>query len=200
MDPIILIVGLGNPGDEYRSSRHNCGFMVVEKLLAGFPAGRFEEKAMAQSRVFSGKYRGRELTLQMPLTYMNLSGEAVGPLCRKLQIKPENVLVVVDDMDLPLGRLRLRRSGASGGHNGLKSIIGELGGENFNRLRLGIGRPEKRGEVDFVLSGCEGEEKKLFDAMIERAVQAVQYVLKAGMAAAMNSFNAAPEPETEKQP
>ncbi|MCQ2352846.1 MAG: aminoacyl-tRNA hydrolase [Victivallaceae bacterium] len=198
---ISLIVGLGNPGAEYAASRHNCGFTVIEKLLAGFPAGRFEESSVAQSRVFSGKFRGKPLTLQMPLTFMNLSGKAVAPLCRKLEIAPENVLVIVDDMDLPLGRLRLRKNGASGGHNGLKSIIEELQSEKFNRLRVGIGHPEKKGVVDFVLSGFEGEEKVLFDEVVERAAKAVQCVLKAGMATAMNEFNAAPEPVVrENQP
>ncbi len=195
---IALIVGLGNPGSEYAGSRHNCGFTVVENLLAGFPAGRFEESSAAQSRVFSGKFRGKPLTLQMPMTYMNLSGKAVAPLCRKLEIAPENVLVIVDDMDLPLGRIRLRKNGESGGHNGLKSIIEELGSDHFNRLRIGIGHPQKKGVVDFVLTGFEGEEKALFDEVIQRATKAVQCVLKAGMATAMNEFNAAPTPPVEE--
>ncbi len=188
-----LIVGLGNPGKEYEHSRHNTGFMVIEKLLAAFPAGRFEERSVAQSRVFCGKYRGKNLVLQMPQTYMNLSGEAVGPLCRKLGLTPEKVLVIVDDLDLPIGRIRLRKNGSSGGHNGLKSIIENLQSEQFNRLRIGIGRSDQKSQIDYVLGDFSSEEKVAFDRAIEQAVEAVQWVLKAGMAEAMNRFNAAPD-------
>lgn len=192
-----LIVGLGNPGREYENSRHNTGFMVIEKLLAALPAGRFEEASVAQSRVFCGKYRGKELVLQMPQTYMNLSGEAVGPLCRKLGLTPENVLVIVDDLDLPVGRIRLRKNGSSGGHNGLKSIIENLQSERFNRLRIGIGRSAGRSQVDYVLGDFSGEEKVAFERAIEQALEAVKWILKSGMDEAMNRFNAAPETSDE---
>ena len=120
---IELIVGLGNPGSEYEKSRHNAGFMVIEKLLAGFPAGRFEETHISESRLFSGKHRGRPLYLQMPLTYMNLSGKAVAGFCRKNQISADRVLVIYDDMDLEPGRIRLKNGGSAGGHHGLESVI-----------------------------------------------------------------------------
>ena len=107
-EEIRLVVGLGNPGSEYDGTRHNVGFMVIDRLLAAFPAGRFEEKHVAESRVFTGNFRGRSLILQKPLTFMNLSGNAVAPLARKLGIAPEAILVISDDLDLPLGRLRLR--------------------------------------------------------------------------------------------
>ena len=193
-----LIVGLGNPGSEYASSRHNAGFMVIEKLLATFPAGRFTESHVAESRVFTGKYRGKNLVLQMPLTYMNLSGSAVAPLSRKLGIEPKEILVISDDLDLEPGRLRLRQNGSDGGHNGLKSIIAELGSPAFKRVRIGIGRPENGKTADYVLSGFEGDDEKNFSAAIDRAAEAVLTVLGAGMTAAMNKFNAAEKNDTEK--
>ena len=164
-----LIVGLGNPGAEYAASRHNAGFMVIEKLLAGFPAGRFTETFTAESRVFTGKYRGRNLVLQMPQTYMNLSGNAVAPLSRRLEIAPEEILVISD-----------------------------LGSANFQRLRIGIGRPDGGKTADYVLSGFTGEEEQLFNHAIDRAAAAVNMILSSGMTAAMNKFNAAvPETETK---
>ena len=151
-----LIVGLGNPGSEYEHSRHNAGFMVIERLLAGFPAGRFEETRISESRLFSGRFRGRNLYLQMPLTYMNLSGNAVAGFCRKAQIQPERVLVVLDDMDLELGRIKLRNGGSAGGHHGLESVTAMLGTCRIKRLRVGIGHPGSGKTVDYVLSGFEG--------------------------------------------
>ena len=193
-----LIVGLGNPGTEYADSRHNAGFMVIEKLLAEFPAGRFTESFTAESRVFTGKFRGKVLVLQMPQTYMNLSGNAVAPLSRRLGIAPEEILVISDDLDLETGRLRLRRSGSDGGHNGLKSIIAGLGSAGFQRLRIGIGRPEAGKTADYVLSGFTGEEEAIFKQAVDRAVEAVKTILASGMTAAMNKFNAATATETKK--
>lgn len=186
---IKLIVGLGNPGEEYARSRHNAGFMVIEKLLSSFPEGRFTESHSAESRIFSGKYRGKNLVLQMPLTYMNVSGCAVAPLSRRLGIAPEEILVISDDLDLAPGRLRLRANGSDGGHNGLKSVISELGSSSFKRLRIGIGRPEKGKTADYVLSDFDGDDEKIFAAAIERAVEAVKTLLASGMTVAMNKFN-----------
>ena len=202
-----LVVGLGNPGAEYASSRHNAGFMVVERLLGTFPAGRFTESRTAASRFFSGRFRSRPLYLQQPLTFMNLSGEAVACAAGRLQLGPSEILIVSDDMDLPLGKLRLRRGGSDGGHNGLKSVISELGSADFLRLRLGIGRPEHRGEVvDHVLSAFTPDEQKLFDGELEAAVKAVKLVLSVPLGMAMNEVNrrepkAAPadQEETNKQ-
>ena len=196
---IKLIVGLGNPGAEYAKSRHNAGFMVIEKLLSTFPEGRFTESHTAGSRVFTGRFRGRNLVLQMPLTYMNVSGEAVAPLSRRLGITPKEILVISDDLDLAPGRLRLRQGGSDGGHNGLKSIISQLGSAEFKRVRVGIGRPESGKTADYVLSGFEGDEEKAFAAAVDRAAQAVQTVLSAGMTAAMNKFNAAEKNDTENK-
>ena len=190
MEEIGLIVGLGNPGPEYAGTRHNAGFMVIDRLLAGFPAGRFEERHTASSSVWAGKFRGRALLLQKPLTFMNLSGQAVALLARRSGIQPESILVISDDLDLPVGRLRLRNGGADGGHNGLKSIIAELGSSSFRRLRIGIGRPKPGETVDYVLSKFEGEEERRFEASLAAAAEAVRTVLTGGMARAMNRFNA----------
>ena len=196
-----LVVGLGNPGAEYASSRHNAGFMVVERLLGTFPAGRFTECHTAASRFFAGRFRRSPLYLQQPLTFMNLSGEAVACAAGRLQLEPSEILIVSDDMDLPLGKLRLRRGGSDGGHNGLKSVISELGSADFLRLRLGIGRPEHRAEVvDHVLSAFTPEEQKLFDAELESAVKAVKLVLSVPLNMAMNEVNRRePKAEPAKQ-
>ena len=190
MDEIGLIVGLGNPGPEYAGTRHNAGFMVIDRLLAGFPAGRFEERHTASSSVWAGKFRGRALLLQKPLTFMNLSGQAVALLARRSGIQPESILVISDDLDLPVGRLRLRNGGADGGHNGLKSIIAELGSSSFRRLRIGIGRPKPGEPDDYVHAKSEGEEERRFEASLAAAAEAARTVLTGGMARAMNRFNA----------
>ncbi|MBQ7395001.1 MAG: aminoacyl-tRNA hydrolase [Lentisphaeria bacterium] len=197
---IKLVVGLGNPGREYESTRHNVGFMVVNKLLAGFPAGRFEESSSAESRLFTGRLRGKELALQMPQTYMNLSGKAVALYARRNQIKPEEILVISDDLDLPLGRIRLRAGGSDGGHNGLKSVIAELGSASFKRLRIGIGHQESGTTADYVLGSFSTEETPVLNEVLERAAEAVNCVLSAGMSCAMNKYNVKPqqiEKETE---
>ena len=196
---IKLIVGLGNPGSEYENTRHNAGFMTVEELLKAMPAGAFTETRTAESRVFSGRFRGKNLVMQMPLTYMNSSGDAVGNLSRRLNIAPEEIMVISDDLDLPVGRIRLRRGGSDGGHNGLKSIIGELGSANFVRLRIGIGRPEPGKTIDYVLTGFAGSELTQFQESVVTAVEAVRCTLSAGLANAMNRYNAARvEPEAVK--
>ena len=195
---IELIVGLGNPGSEYEKSRHNAGFMVIEKLLAGFPAGRFEESHIAESRLFSGKHRGRPLYLQMPLTYMNLSGKAVAGFCRKNQISADRVLVIYDDMDLEPGRIRLKNAGSAGGHHGLESVIAELGTEKIKRLRIGIGHPEAGKTADYVLSGFTGDEERIFSASLDVAAEAVKMVLSAGMDRAMNKYNTRPAEEASE--
>ena len=192
---IELIVGLGNPGSEYEKSRHNAGFMVIEKLLAGFPAGRFEETHISESRLFSGKHRGRPLYLQMPLTYMNLSGKAVAGFCRKNQITADKVLVIYDDMDLEPGRIRLKNGGSAGGHHGLESVIAELGTEKIKRLRIGIGHPGSGKTADYVLSGFTGDEERIFSASLDVAAEAVKMVLSAGMDRAMNKYNTRPAEE-----
>ena len=188
---IKLIVGLGNPGSEYENTRHNAGFMTVEKILQAMPAGNFTPAHTAESTVYSGRYRGKNLVLQKPLTYMNCSGSAVRVLSRRLGIAPEEILVISDDLDLPVGRIRMRRGGSDGGHNGLKSIIAELESASFLRLRIGIGRPQPGKTVDYVLTGFEGTEAEEFNSSLDTAVEAVKTALSAGISTAMNKFNAA---------
>lgn len=184
-----LVVGLGNPGAKYAHTRHNAGFDSVTQFMGSLPAGRFEESFTAESRLFTGKFRGRVLLCQLPCTFMNASGKAVGTLSRRLEIEPQEILVVSDDLDLPLGKLRLRNSGSDGGHNGLKSIIAELGSEKFMRLRIGIGRPEGANTVDYVLEKFSGANEEIFSKVLAGAAEAIQMVLTAGMARAMNHFN-----------
>lgn len=186
-----LIVGLGNPGSEYEGTRHNAGFAAVESFLGRMPKG-FERTKGHHSTLWTGRYAGRALTLQEPMTYMNLSGDAVASLARSEGIRPEEMLVVFDDMDLPLGRIRMRPSGGSGGHNGMKSIIEALGSEAFPRLRIGIGRRPgaKAGTKDYVLSAAEGADKELFDKAVELAADAMALALRRGVQMAMNAFNA----------
>ncbi len=186
---IRLVVGLGNPGPEYAGTRHNAGFEVIGRLLAAMPAGRFELRHVSESFVHAGSFRGRNLFLQLPQTFMNASGLAVAGFARKNGILPEEILVISDDLDLPVGRLRLRAGGADGGHNGLKSVAAELGSSAFRRLRVGVGRPEPGGTVDYVLSKFEDAEREEFEKSLVRAAEAVRCVLTAGLARAMNQFN-----------
>ena len=187
------MAGRGDIGDVEPIHNSNCYMLRM---------GRWQpmtEPVNTDRAVFSGKYRGKPLVLQMPLTYMNISGQAVAPLSRKLGINPNEILVISDDLDLEPGRLRLRRGGSDGGHNGLKSVIAELGSAGFSRLRVGIGRPEKGKTADYVLTGFEGDEEKAFQAAVSRAAEAVLTVLGAGMTTAMNKFNAAEKNDTENK-
>ncbi|MBI4328935.1 MAG: aminoacyl-tRNA hydrolase [Chloroflexi bacterium] len=188
-----LVVGLGNPGLEYARSRHNVGFRVVEMLSRrhGIPLRTRRGKAtIGEGRVGTGE-DGRPVLLAKPRTYMNLSGEAVGPLVRNGDIRLSDLLVVCDDLDLPLGKIRLRPGGSAGGHNGLRSIIAALDTPEFPRLRVGIGRPEEAGEepIEHVLGPFRPEELPVAGAAIERAAQAVLCFLEEGIDQAMNRFN-----------
>lgn len=184
-----LVVGLGNPGAEYARTRHNAGFMVVDRLAAdlGVEVGR----VWLRSLVGLGYLDGKRVILAKPLTYMNRSGEAVGLLLRWYGLTPQDLLVISDDLDLPVGQLRLRRSGSSGGHRGLQSIIEHLGGGGFARLRVGIGRPpEGVAVVDWVLSEFTPEEQPEVERALAAASQAVRLALTEGLEAAMNRYNA----------
>lgn len=186
---IRLIVGLGNPGSEYAATRHNVGFMAVERILSRIPKG-MERVHVYSSYIWKGTYASKSLLLQTPLTYMNLSGEAVAPLMRSEQILPSEILVIYDDMDLPLGRMRIRKNGSSGGHNGIKSLIEHLGTESFGRMRIGIGRSnESRDQVSFVLSSFTGSDAELCSAMLDKAADAAILGMRRGITMAMNNFN-----------
>ena len=184
----VLIVGLGNPGPEYANNRHNAGFQCVT-LFAERHGLRFSFYRFRAS-LAEGNVLGRWVLIARPLTYMNESGEAVQPLVRQYQVALNDLLVVYDDLDLPMGKLRLRARGSSGGHRGLESILCHLGTTEVPRLRLGIGRPAYGDPVDYVLSDWRAEERPLIEAAYERAVEAIDCALQEGLAAAMNRYNA----------
>jgi PTH1 family peptidyl-tRNA hydrolase len=195
-----FVVGLGNPGDEYATHRHNIGFRVVDALARAHGL-EFSRQKTARARVAVGRIAGRPVILAKPQTFMNLSGQSVRRLSRAHGILPESILVVYDDLDLPLGRLRLRPDGGSGGHKGMQSIIDSLGTQSFPRLRVGIDRPPSHVDpADYVLHPFDREQQPLVAGVVERAVAAVELWLAAGIVAAMDEFNrAAPEPQIDSQ-
>lgn len=183
-----LIVGLGNPGSEYAAHRHNIGFQVVQ-ALAGAHGLSFSRRR-GKARVAEGRVGGRPVLLAQPQTFMNLSGQAVGRLSRVYGIPPERVLVVSDDLDLPLGRLRLRPEGGSGGHKGMRSIIESLGTRDFPRLRVGIDRPPGRMDpADYVLEPFDEDQEPVVAEAVLQAVLAIERWLAEGIVTAMEEFN-----------
>jgi PTH1 family peptidyl-tRNA hydrolase len=186
-----LIVGLGNPGPHYAQNRHNVGYQCIERLAQrhGLPLGRVMFKAV----VTSGRIAGVKTGLARPLTFMNLSGQAVRPLLRWYRIALADLLVIYDDLDLPLGRMRLRQQGGSGGHKGIRSIIEALGTQDFPRLRVGIGRPVHGEPPDHVLSDFTADEWIVMDGTLDQAVAAAETFIATDIRAAMNSYNVPPE-------
>ena len=183
-----LIVGLGNPGKQYAVNRHNVGFMVLSRLAEklGEPFSRVESRAL----LAKANYQGIRLVLAKPQTYMNGSGSAVRSLLRFYKIPPQQLLVVYDDVDLPLETLRLRAEGGSGGQKGMQSIIEQLGSESFPRLRVGIGRPPGRMEAaDYVLQDFSRSEQEFLDLTLSRAVDAILTFITDGLEKAMNLYN-----------
>ena len=184
-----LIVGLGNPGVAYENTRHNIGFQVLDQLgeRQKKPIQRLKFKALTNLFTISGE----KVLVMKPITYMNLSGEAVRPAADFYKIPPERILVVSDDTALPAGRLRIRKGGSAGGHNGLKSIIQHLGSDQFPRLRVGVGeKPHPDYDMaDWVLGKFTGEDKKKMDQAVERAAEAIECILKDGLDRGMSRFN-----------
>ena len=184
-----LIVGLGNPGTKYIHTRHNIGFRVVYALSRRYQA-RFKHRLFQKSEVAQAGISGENVQLVKPLTYMNLSGICVASYVRKNNIPFENLIIICDDVNLPLGNIRLRRRGSAGGHNGLESVIKSLRTEEFPRLRLGVG-PDKAIDdlADFVLSDFEKSEIEHTDSMIDNAADACEDWLKNGIDETMQKFN-----------
>jgi len=196
-----LIAGLGNPGSKFRGTRHNIGFEVVDEL-ARRGGATFEsspaEALVAKIRPGTGFNRGDEpVLLAKPLTFMNLSGQAIGELLRYFRIDAADVFVIVDEVQLPLAKLRARARGSAGGHNGLKSIIEHVGSE-FSRLRIGVGRGDDRRDLaDHVLARFDKDEAAEVDRMTQRAADAAEMFITAGIAAVMNGFNGGDPATTE---
>jgi peptidyl-tRNA hydrolase, PTH1 family len=190
---IRLVAGLGNPGSEYAATRHNIGFMVVDQLAAQF--GSAWEKSVPPAREDALSAKCGAVLLIKPMSFMNRSGYPLFAVGQFYKIEPQQILIVLDDLDLPLGRLRLRARGGSGGHNGLESIIVQFGTEEIPRLRVGIGQSPREGYVDYVLSRFFDEEKPLVRSTIGRAVNAVKCAIDNGLVSAMNTFN---KTETEE--
>ncbi len=188
-----LIVGLGNPGPEFAGTRHNVGWMCVERLarLVGVSFDRYQFRA----QLAFWDDDGRKVVLVKPLTFMNRSGEAVGPLVSFYKVSLDRLMVVYDDLDLPPGRIRIRPKGGAGGHHGMESIIEKLGSSDLPRLRIGIGRPPGPRAYDpevvarYVLSPFSAAERPLIDAALDRAVEALTVWVREGIEAAMNRFN-----------
>jgi PTH1 family peptidyl-tRNA hydrolase len=186
--PIRLVAGLGNPGPEYAATRHNIGFMVADQLAAQF--GSTWERSTKWDALSA---KCGEVLLAKPLSFINRSGYPLLAIAQFYKIEPREILVMLDDMALPLGRLRLRASGGSGGHNGLDSVILQFGTEEIPRLRIGIGEAPRAGSVDYVLSRFFDEEKPIVRSAIDRAVEAVKCAIDNGLISAMNTFNKAEE-------
>jgi PTH1 family peptidyl-tRNA hydrolase len=191
-----LIIGLGNPGLFYANNRHNIGFMCVRNI--GREYGIKVNKKQGQARTGSGEVDGQKVILARPQTYMNNSGEAVGPLLRRLKITPADLIIIHDDLDLPTGKIRIRFGGGSGGHKGIESIVDHTGSRDFYRIRVGIGRPpdtestspdKETAVIDHVLSGFTRDEKKIIKKVIPNVGLAVTCLLTEGLEAAMNRFN-----------
>jgi PTH1 family peptidyl-tRNA hydrolase len=183
-----LVVGLGNPGREYRENRHNIGFMVIDRLCVRLNIAL--NRLQARALVGSALYEGCKMILAKPQTYMNLSGQAVQGLVRFYKLPLSNLLVVHDDLDLPLGVIRMRPGGGSAGQKGVASIIERLGTQDFPRLRLGIGRPPGRMDpADYVLQDFPPADLSLLSETLERAANAVLVWVVQGLEAAMNQFN-----------
>ncbi|MDW8064653.1 MAG: aminoacyl-tRNA hydrolase [Anaerolineae bacterium] len=187
----MLIVGLGNPGPEYARNRHNVGFRVLD-VFAQAHQITFR-RILHQALIAEGRLAGQRVILAKPQTFMNLSGRSVRPLVSYYRIPLDRILVVYDDMDLPLGTIRLRPRGSPGGHNGMKSIVHALGTTEFPRLRIGIGRPPGHmNPADYVLQDFRPDEEEILEGVLHRALQAIRTFIEEGLEAAMNRFNAQP--------
>ncbi|MCI1666122.1 MAG: aminoacyl-tRNA hydrolase [Atopobiaceae bacterium] len=187
-DVITLVCGLGNPGDEYASTRHNAGFAVIDELARRHGASYWKSQAGAE--VASVTISGREVVLAKPQSFMNCSGGPVAKLCSAYHATPQQLLVVHDDLDIPAGDVRVKFAGGHGGHNGLRSIIDKLGSRDFSRVRCGIGRPPGRMDpADYVLRQLKGDFAEDFSAMVGEAADAVEEVIADGVIPARDRVN-----------
>lgn len=192
MDDLYLVVGLGNPGGEYAGTRHNVGFMLADRLADRWRCNWQMERKF-EARLARAERGGRKAVLCQPQTFMNASGDAVGAISRFYRLTAERVLIMVDDADLPLGQIRLRPEGGTGGHHGLESVEQQLGSRNYARLRVGIGRraSDARQITNYVLGRFEADEREMVEKVLDRAAEQVECWLSAGIKEAMNRFNGA---------
>ena len=195
MKPIRIIVGLGNPGRDYATTRHNVGFMVLDRLAAHFGVEWKLDKARKAELA-----AGPGVLLVKPQTYMNASGECVGPLMRYFKFEPEQVFVIYDDISFPVGTMRLRAGGSAGGHNGMKSLIAHLGTEKFPRLRVGISAPGCKQMVSHVLGKFAPDERPLLDEALLRSTAATLTALRDGFDTAANQYNIRKEKKKKEKP
>lgn len=186
-----VVVGLGNPGKQYSGTRHNVGFAVVDYLAQAPGASKFQNRFHAQVAEFIED--GQKILLVKPQTFMNLSGQSVRQFVDFQQLPLADLLVVCDDINLPLGKLRVRARGTHGGHNGLRDIQNHLGTTEYARLRIGVDAPAQEGAIDHVLGRFRSAEKAVIDDAIAKAAQAVAVWIKRGVEACMNEYNAGPE-------
>ena len=184
-----IIVGLGNPGNEYAKTRHNVGFMLVDALAEHLNINLWKDKFNAQ--IAEGRIGTEKILLVKPQTYMNNSGEAVGPLMRWYKVTPEDIIVAHDDMDIPAGTIRIRKKGSSGGHNGIKSLIAHLGSENFPRVKVGVGtKPNPEYDLAaWVLGRFPKEQEADLKSALEHATAAVRLIVSGKIDEAMNKYN-----------
>jgi len=199
MENVFLIVGLGNPGADYAKTRHNAGFLLVEKLAAQWRSSWSNDRKF-QARVSRAERGGKTVILAEPQTFMNLSGESAGALVKFYQLPLERILVVVDDADLPLGEIRLRPGGGTGGHHGLESVMQHVGSREYARLRIGIGRKDAARQITgHVLGKFSADENALLDKILERAAGQLECWLDAGIQKAMSQFNGVVSPTNEEK-
>jgi PTH1 family peptidyl-tRNA hydrolase len=196
---VFVVAGLGNPGPKYAANRHNVGFMVIDRLAARLGGGAFRDKF--NSAHLKTSRGGSEVVLLKPMTFMNLSGDAVQRALAFYKVAPDALLVVHDELDLPFADVRIKKGGGAGGHNGVKSLLDRLGGADFVRVRIGVGRPRGSRADSFVLSDFAPDERAELSGIVERAADAVERIVADGLVAAMNSFNVRPkEPKPPREP
>lgn len=181
-----VIVGLGNPGDKYKGTRHNIGFDVVDKLAEYFNLS-WQNKYNAEFAEYN--YNGGKIYFLKPLTFMNLSGDSVAQLANFYKMKPKEIFVIHDEMNIDYGKIKIRRNGSSGGHNGLKSVIERLGSQDYPRLKMGIGRDASKDVVSYVLGKFTPTEKETYDDFIEKGMKATLSVLEHGLDKSMSEYN-----------
>jgi len=181
-----LIAGLGNPGRKYSRTRHNVGFMVIEEVADSYTINLTARK---EYRIGRGFVEGHEILLVEPLLFMNLSGLAVKKILRKFNIQPENLIIIHDDLDMETGKLRIRRTGSSGGHKGVESIIQNISSKDFIRIKIGIGREQEIPAEEYVLSKFKRQEIGVIKETIQRAADAIHSIISEGADKTMNEFN-----------